>query len=134
MFKKLLACAALVLSPSVHAQEVYGPTEEIKQERWEDVKPFAIASTFMHLADAYTTHECTKMWKRGGNCYETNSLYGSKHPSLKRIVMIKAPTIIGSWFIGREISRRNKGAGIAFFTMQTVVTSKVVLQNIRIVY
>jgi len=104
--------------------------KRIQQKRWNAVKPIAVLSTLTHLADGFTTHECSK----APNCYETNSMYGSKNPSLGTIIAIKAPVIVGGWLLGKEISKQSAFAGYVWFGTQTIITGKLVKQNIKILY
>lgn len=101
-----------------------------EQKRWNAVKPVAIAATLLNIADAYTTWDCSK----SPHCYEKNPLYGSKNPSLGTIVLIKGAQAVGSWFLGKEISKHSAAAGYAWFGVQAVYTGKVVAGNIKILY
>lgn len=137
MFKTLLALSALLLPVPASGQTIITREEfhrievrKQKQENWEIVRPFFVANTLIHVADAYTTHICVKR----PNCRETNSLYGSDKPSLKTIVGIKGATILGSYLISKKVSEFSPAAGVTFLGVSGVVTGKYVLGNIKILW
>lgn len=90
----ILAGLALAWATPAGA-EPYGPPDDpaiaAKEKREERAKnrkamvPGIIASNLLDLADIVTTHECSK----SPRCYEANSIYGSRNPSLGTIVAIK---------------------------------------------
>lgn len=124
-----------------HAQEVYGPVDEValyekqKQERQDKnvrkAMPGIVAWEIVQVLDTVTTIQCG----RNPNCEEVNApnLYGRK-PTVKSVLRVKIPLMIGGYFFSREIAKHSPVAAYSFLGVSGVITGKMVAGNINLLW
>lgn len=111
------------------------PVDNSKDRRQRDnqnkIVPALVATQVVHVLDIVTTIQCGK----SDHCEEVNAvwLYGRK-PKVWRTVAVKVPIMILTHVVAREVAKDHPVAAHLFLGSQLIITGKMVVGNINILW